>query len=720
MSREVLTPRTHRIDVPAPSPATPADVRPSEGDASGVTVTTRAIHRADAAVFPVSGEMHYSRIPRARWAEVLRAARAGGLTHVATYVLWNHHEPQRGEVDFTGDLDLRAFALEVQRAGLGLILRIGPYAHAEARHGGLPDWLADSGLPLRTNDPDYLAVVDAWYAQLAVEVAGIPLLSVQVDNELYDGAAHLERLREMAEAHGIGAPIWTATAWGGAQVPAGALPVYGGYPESFWVDADAGPDLRSFSNFYPSPRRDDDSIGADHRGGGVVSVRDAVEPYPFATCELGGGMASAYHRRLDVPASDVSALALAKLASGSVWQGYYMYADGRNPRRHLQESHETGAPNDFVELAYDFGAPVQVDGAVRPSWFALRRQHLLLERWGAALAEMPASFPVGAVDSPDVTGLRWSVRSDGRCGFVFVVNRQPGVDLPAHDGVAFEVSGLAVFPAVDIPSGAAFAWPFGLPVGDATITWMTAQPITELVWRELPLLVAAETAGIPAALDADADVLEVESVGRGRLVELSREGMVVARVLVLAEADADAVAVVDGTLVWAPGGVAASDGTVTFAGTDSAEVETLTDAGWRAVSVAASAGGEAVTWTIEREAGAAPSAVAGASGRASVPLDWSDAAVAQVAVAPDDDRTLTLDWRGDVARAWDGDRLVADALWTGRPWRIPADARAGASSLRIEILPGPPAAAVHFPGERPVGAGIAAARLEGRAAARVG
>ncbi|WP_065571089.1 beta-galactosidase [Microbacterium oleivorans] len=715
MSREVLKQRTHWIDVPVPSPAPAADVRPSAGDASGVTVTTRAIRQADAAVFPVSGEMHYSRVPRARWAEVLRAARAGGLTHVATYVLWNHHEPQRGEVDFTGDLDLRAFAVEAQRAGLGLILRIGPYAHAEARHGGLPDWLADSGMPLRTNDPDYLAVVDAWYARLAVEVAGIPLLSVQVDNELYDGAAHLERLREMAEAHGIGAPIWTATAWGGAQVPAGALPVYGGYPESFWADADAGPDLRSFSNFYPSPRRDDDSIGADHRGGGVVSARDAVEPYPFATCELGGGMASAYHRRLDVPASDVSALALAKLASGSVWQGYYMYADGRNPRRHLQESHETGAPNDFVELAYDFGAPVQVDGMVRPSWFALRRQHLLLKRWGAALAEMPASFPVDAVDSPDVTGLRWSVRSDGRSGFVFVVNRQPGVELPPHEGVAFEIGGIATFPAVDIPSGAAFAWPFGLAVGDATLTWMTAQPVTELVWREVPLLVATETPGIRGALDADADIVEVEPGGRGRLVELSRGGMVVARVLLLAEVDADAVAIVDDELVWAPGGVVSADGRVTFAGPS--KIEMLTDAGWRAVAPAASVDDEAVTCTIEREAGSVPSAVVGASGRASVPLDWSDAAVVQVSVAPDDDRTLALDWHGDVARMWDGDRLVADALWTGRPWRIPAEARAGATSLRVEILPGPPAAAVHFPADAPVGAAIERAQLEGRAAA---
>ncbi len=52
---------------------------------------------------------------------------------------------------------------------------------------------------------------------------------------------------------------------------------------------------------------------------------------------------------------------------------------------------------------------------------------------------MPAVFAEDAVDSPDLTGLRWSVRSDGRRGFVFVVNRHPGIDLPRHEGVRFEV-----------------------------------------------------------------------------------------------------------------------------------------------------------------------------------------------------------------------------------------------------------------------------------------
>lgn len=708
--------RVHALTVRRPAATELADIRPSAGDDSGVEVTVQSVRQDGIPIFPISGEIHYSRIPREKWMPVLTAARAGGLTHVSTYVLWNHHEPVRGRPDFTGDLDVRAFLETAREVGLGLILRIGPYAHAEARHGGLPDWLVDSALPLRTNDPAYLAEVERWYALLAEQVRGIPFFSIQVDNELYDGADHLSRLREMAERLGLRAPVWTATGWGGAQLPEGFLPVYGGYPESFWVDADVEPDLRSHANFYPSPRRDDDSIGADHRDDAAVA--EAVRaPHPFTTCELGSGMTSAYHRRLDVPAADVAALAMAKLASGSVWQGYYMYADGRNPGLGLQESHAAGAPNDFVELAYDFGAPVQVDGVPRASWAALRRQHLMLARWGSALAAMPALFPDDAVDAPDVTGLRWSVRSNGSSGFVFVVNRHPGVDLPAHEGVRFEV-GDVVFPEVDIPTGAVFAWPFGMPLGDATVHWLTAQPVTEVLWRGAPLLVAAATDGIPAQLSADADVTEI-AADRGRMWELTRDGGVVARVLVLDEADADVIAVADGRVVWALGAVVTDGGAVSFAGDVAASprLEVLDDGGWVAVEVEPGHAAE-VAVTLERSAGAPP-AGAEQGGRASIPTEWDAAAVVTLAVDPVDERALRLEWIGDVARAWVGDRLVSDALWTGRPWRIPADLRGDATELRIEILPGKPSARVRFPSPGPVGAGITRAELEGRTHARV-
>lgn len=679
---------------------------------TSIRVTPQSITQGGASMFPVSGEIHFSRLARERWDPVLRAAAAGGLTHISSYVFWNHHEPRRGELSFDGHRDVRAFAECAARHGLGVIARIGPHVHAESRHGGLPGWLVDSGVPLRTNDPRYLAEVERWYAALAHELRGVELFSIQVDNELYDRPEHLVELRRIAEARGLSAPLWTATAWGGAVVPDGFLSAYGGYPGSFWVDADAGDDARSAANFVPSPRRDDDTIGADHRT--VAAGGTDRPPHPFVTCELGAGMVSAYHRRLDVPGADVEAIALAKLASGSVWQGYYMYADGRNPARGLQESHAVGAPNDFPDLSYDFGAPLSLDGAPRDSWFRLRRQHLLLRSWGEALAAMPASFPAGAVDAPGDQSLRWSLRTDGRSGFVFVVNHQPGVALPAHADVRFEVplaERTVLFPPVEVTRDAVFAWPFGLRVGEVELAWLTAQPVTQLVWRDAPLLVAAATPGVTPATEADADVSAVDHPGPGAWFELTRGGSVAARILVLDEADSLAASVVSGSLVLAPGAVV-DDAGMLLSGASAREPRAwaLSDDGWRSV-VAVGDASAALTWTIERDAGAAPPA-AGASGRASVPADWSDAALVRLPVDPADDRTLVVRWRGDAARAWHGDRLVSDALWNGRPWRIPAEDRGTATELRLELLPIAPGAPIHLPHPAPRGAGLDAAEYE--------
>ena len=52
---------------------------------------------------PVSGEMHFSRLPRSRWEERLRLMKAGGITVVACYIFWIHHEPVEGEARFDGN-----------------------------------------------------------------------------------------------------------------------------------------------------------------------------------------------------------------------------------------------------------------------------------------------------------------------------------------------------------------------------------------------------------------------------------------------------------------------------------------------------------------------------------------------------------------------------------------------------------------------------------------
>ena len=174
---------------------------------------------------PVTGELHYSRIPRARWEETLRLMVASGLTSVSTYVFWIHHEPVRGQVSFDGDLDIAAFLETAERVGVDVIVRIGPWCHGEVRNGGHPDWVVEAAPGARTNDPVYLELAQGWYEQVAAQVARFcgpdrRVIGIQIENELYDQPEHIATLKQLARDAGLSAPLWTATGWGGAILPA--------------------------------------------------------------------------------------------------------------------------------------------------------------------------------------------------------------------------------------------------------------------------------------------------------------------------------------------------------------------------------------------------------------------------------------------------------------------------------------------------------------------
>ncbi|WP_035702644.1 beta-galactosidase, partial [Glycomyces tenuis] len=389
--------RTLRCPAPEPPIRDHLPLGEAPGAPDRIEVTGRWIERDGRPWFPVSGEIHYSRLPRERWNETLGHARAGGLDTVATYVFWSAHEPEPGRFRWDGNLDVRAFVELAARHGLDVVVRLGPWAHGEARHGGFPDWLVERGVPTRTDDPAYLELVRPFYAETIARLSGLthadggPIVAAQVDNELYDRPEHLATLRRTAEELGLRVPIWTATGWGGAQVPETLLPVYGAYTDGFWEEAETEWPAFAPIHFRYSAVRDDLSVGADlrealdgvHQDGAddAPAAPPPEETLPFATCELGGGMHVAYHRRPLVTPEDVAAMALAKIGSGSVWQGYYMYSGGTQrtgARGTEQESHATGYPNDVPALSYDFGAPIGEHGQIRPHHHLLRRQHLWL------------------------------------------------------------------------------------------------------------------------------------------------------------------------------------------------------------------------------------------------------------------------------------------------------------------------------------------------------
>lgn len=48
-------------------------------------------------VLPVMGEIHYARVPEHEWRREIQKMRAGGITVLATYVFWIHHEEEEGK-----------------------------------------------------------------------------------------------------------------------------------------------------------------------------------------------------------------------------------------------------------------------------------------------------------------------------------------------------------------------------------------------------------------------------------------------------------------------------------------------------------------------------------------------------------------------------------------------------------------------------------------------
>ena len=457
-------------------------------DGKTIAVNSRHISRGGRPVIPVMGEYHFSRDSRDNWPRELAKMKAGGVNIAATYLFWIYHEEIEGEFDFSGDLDIRAFVLECQRQGLEVMLRIGPWAHGECRNGGFPDWLQASGIPLRTNDPRYMAKTRIWYERIFEQVKGLfykdggPIIGVQLENELVDNADHLLALKQLALEIGYDAPLYTVTGWNskyGAKIPLDeALPVFAGYVDAPW---DASLDrLPPSHHFSFDPTRNDAAVGMDlMHDTDEDGWRLPYERYPFATCELGSGLQVTHHRRPIVSAMDVYSLSLVKLGCGNNLIGYYMYHGGTNKIGRLstfQESKESGYPNDVTILNYDFQTCLSQYGEARDQYGLLNMLHLFADDFGDLLAPMEHVPAEHFVPCTDTKHLRCCLRTDGTRGFVFVNHYQRGMALEDIRGAEIEALGVA-FPPLDVCGDVSFFMPVHMPLAGADLRFATAQPL---------------------------------------------------------------------------------------------------------------------------------------------------------------------------------------------------------------------------------------------------
>ena len=453
--------------------------------------------------FPITAEFHFSRYPCEYWKEALQKIKAGGPDTVATYVFWIHHEEIEGRFRWDGRYDLKRFMTLCGEVGLKVILRIGPWNHGEVRNGGYPDWLFKKTQAPGTNDPEYFKYVQRLYSAIHEQVKTLlykengPIIGIQLDNEYGhchglggdEGREHMMTLKRMAVETGFDVPFYTATGWGGAVVVEDEfLPVMAAYVEGAWeqhIDK-VPPNI----NFVFTSVRDDISVGSDLVATRFHESTYNMDNYPFATCELGGGMQCCYQRRPIITAEDTEAMAFVKLGSGTVMLGYYMYHGGTNPVGELttfQETRATGFPNDLPRLTYDYQAPLGEYGQSNPSYHALRRLHLFARSQQAILAKSSCYIPHDREIRPDDPAtLRCAVRYLGDTGFLFVNTYQHNLEMEPQNNLKFtvEVEGeVIVFPEVSLKSGQWRILPFNQHLGGVKLKYATMQPLTSLIYQ---------------------------------------------------------------------------------------------------------------------------------------------------------------------------------------------------------------------------------------------
>jgi hypothetical protein len=520
---------TLTIDASAPNPA-PLKAALRLGSAvapNGDTLGTNAryLTRNGAPWLPVMGEFHYSRTPASQWEAELRKMKAAGIDIVASYVMWNHHEEVEGKFDWSGNRDLRRFIQLATKAGLDVVVRVGPWAHAEVRYGGVPDWVVNT-MPSRSNDPQYMAFVERLYGQIGQQLKGQlwkdggRVIGIQLENEYNidgpgKGAAHIAALKKLALKAGMDVPYYTVTGWDGTIYPTGEVtPVFGGYPDEPWgVSTKELPPKETYAFRFDT--RVSGDLGAQtaaHAPGTAETDKDVT---PFLGAEYGAGLPFMYRRRTVVSPDDIASMLPVQLGSGVNLMGYYMFHGGRNPLSlggtGMEESTLSGGYNDTTMISYDFQAPLGPDGQQRKVLEKLRPFHLFLHDFGSRLAPMTVRKPdVSPAKPDDLATARFAVRSEGDRGFLFVNNHVRQYPMAAQKATQFAVKlqGQSItLPSkpVDIADGAYFIWPLNLDLDGTNLHYATAQPLTLLDQGKAGVVaVFAASAGVPVELSFDA------------------------------------------------------------------------------------------------------------------------------------------------------------------------------------------------------------------------
>ena len=437
-------------------------------------------------VLPVMGEIHFSRIRKDKWEDCILKMKACGINIISTYLFWNQHEEVEGVFDWEGEKDIRSFIRLCQDHGIFVIVRLGPWAHGEARNGGTPDWIVRKKyIKDRSDDIVYQDYVRRYFAEIARQLKGLyykdggNIIGAQIENEYWhskEGEAHIMWLKTTAKELGIDVPLYTVTGWGNGSVPPmEVIPLWGAYTDAPW-DQTLGKLVMPY-NYQFDSFRDNKKIGSDRppKQGEYISY----DKYPYLTCEVGVGNQNTYHRRLVISPIDGLGMMTAKLGSGSNLLGYYIFAGATQFSGLLhsteEEQEETGYWTRVPLKSYDFQAAIRESGEISPAYREVKKLHYLVDEAGSRIAPM---MPVQMTSGKDE--LQLAIRSDNNSGFLFGINYCRNLTKSIQKQCRFQVkfrNETMLFPqsGIDIPDSTVFIWPLNYDLDGLKLKYATSQ-----------------------------------------------------------------------------------------------------------------------------------------------------------------------------------------------------------------------------------------------------
>lgn len=308
----------------------------------------------------ISGEMHYTRIPRAAWRSRMEMAKAMGLNTISTYVFWNEQEPQPGHFDFTGNRDIAAFVRMVQQEGLWVIIRPSPYVCAEWEFGGYPYWLQNiSGLVVRSKEAHYMAAykeyIDAVGKQLApLQINhGGNILMLQVENEYgsySNDTTYLGMNRDLFREAGFDGILYTCD-------PANA------------IQAGHLPGLLAAVNGLDDPHKAKQLIRSVNNGKG-----------PYFISEWYPGWFDWWDAPHHTVSASYSAVRLDSVLAAGISINMYMFHGGTTRGFMNGANYNDHSPYEPEISSYDYDAPLDEAGNPTKKFYAFRaviQKHLL-------------------------------------------------------------------------------------------------------------------------------------------------------------------------------------------------------------------------------------------------------------------------------------------------------------------------------------------------------